>query len=192
MILRQRQFRTYAFMTSVAFCGLFIYLAGSPGIFLGHFGVDSKTYGWIFAMIAVGFIISSQLNVLVLKRFSNLQILRVGLAAQVLIAIAFFTGSALGIFGLWETVGMFFLFLSCFGFVNPNATALVLAPFPESAGRAAALLGFLQMGIGATASMSVGALGLSELSSITGLLLLSSGTGLLILVAGTKGSSASA
>lgn len=185
-ILKQPQFRTYALMTSIAFSGLFIYLAGSPSIFLGIFGVDAKTYGWIFAIIASGFIASSQLNVVALKRYTNSQLLWAGMMTQVVVAGVFFAGSSLGVFGLTGTVVMLFLFLSCFGFVNPNATSLVLAPFPESAGRAAALLGFLQMGIGATASMLVGLFSLSDIPSVAALLLMSSFCGLLILVLGTR------
>jgi DHA1 family bicyclomycin/chloramphenicol resistance-like MFS transporter len=35
-----------------------------------------KTYGWIFAMLSIGFIGSSQLNNLILKKFSSPQILK--------------------------------------------------------------------------------------------------------------------
>jgi MFS transporter, DHA1 family, multidrug resistance protein len=40
----------------------------------------------------------------------------------------------------------------------PNAAALALAPFTKNVGSAAALLGFIQMGIGAFASTGVGLL----------------------------------
>ncbi|HRO67307.1 MAG TPA: hypothetical protein PL182_07070, partial [Pseudobdellovibrionaceae bacterium] len=184
-ILRHPQFFTYAFTMSVAFSGLFVYLAGSPSIFLGYYGVDAAAYGWIFAIVASGFILSSQLNVVVLKRFSNQRVLWAALIVQVLIGLVFLTGSLLGWFGLYSTVGMFFLYLSCFGFVNPNATAMVLAPFPKSAGRASALMGFLQMSCGAAASMMVGVFEIRSMAPVVGIIAGTSVTGLLILAIGT-------
>ncbi|MFY0573203.1 hypothetical protein ACN28S_01500 [Cystobacter fuscus] len=53
-----------------------------------------------------------------------------------------------------------FFFISCFGLASPNATALALSPFSRNVGSAAALLGFLRMGIGALASALVGVLDL--------------------------------
>ncbi|MET3113785.1 hypothetical protein AAKU52_001516 [Pedobacter sp. CG_S7] len=47
------------------------------------------------------------------------------------------------------------LFLCCLGLINPNAAALSLAPFTKNDGSAAALMGELQMGLGALASVAV-------------------------------------
>ncbi|MBX3040605.1 MAG: multidrug effflux MFS transporter [Bdellovibrionaceae bacterium] len=184
-ILKHPQFFTYSFTMSIAFSGLFVYLAGSPSIFLGFYGVDGTTYGWIFAIVASGFILSSQLNVVILKRFSNQRVLWAGLSAQVVIGLIFLLGSLSGWFGLYSTVGMFFLYLSCFGFVNPNATAMVLAPFPKSAGRASAMMGFLQMSCGAIASMMVGIFEIRSLAPVVGIVAGTSAMGLLILAVGT-------
>ena len=52
-----------------------------------------------------------------------------------------------------------FCFISCYGFIMPNATALAMAPHGSMAGSASALLGTLQFVIGATAGALVGALG---------------------------------
>ncbi|RYG06056.1 MAG: Bcr/CflA family drug resistance efflux transporter, partial [Chitinophagaceae bacterium] len=56
---------------------------------------------------------------------------------------------------LYSTIGFIALFLSCLGFINPNAAALSLAPFSKNAGSASALMGALQMGLGALASVMV-------------------------------------
>ncbi|MDT3403474.1 hypothetical protein [Mucilaginibacter terrae] len=51
---------------------------------------------------------------------------------------------------------MLFIILSCIGFISPNASALSLAPFEHNAGTASALMGALQLGFGALASMGIG------------------------------------
>jgi DHA1 family bicyclomycin/chloramphenicol resistance-like MFS transporter len=51
---------------------------------------------------------------------------------------------------------MLFLFLACLGISNPNTAGLTLAPFAKNAGSASALMGAIQLGIGALASFTVG------------------------------------
>jgi MFS transporter, DHA1 family, multidrug resistance protein len=50
------------------------------------------------------------------------------------------------------------LYLAFCGPAFPNAAAMALAPFTRNVGSASALLGFIQMGIGALASTGVGLL----------------------------------
>ncbi len=49
-----------------------------------------------------------------------------------------------------------FLCLMTIGLILPNATAAVMAPFPEQAGVASALLGMLQFSVGAATGALVG------------------------------------
>jgi len=51
---------------------------------------------------------------------------------------------------------MLFLFLACLGISNPNTAGLTLAPFSRNAGSASALMGAIQLGLGALASFAVG------------------------------------
>jgi DHA1 family bicyclomycin/chloramphenicol resistance-like MFS transporter len=53
----------------------------------------------------------------------------------------------------------FFLILSSFGMVAPNATALALAPYPHVAGSASALMGLTQFCLGAAVAPLVGIAG---------------------------------
>ncbi len=185
-ILRNPLFYTYSLSSAVAFAGLFVYLAGSPIIFMQTFAVSAQVYGWIFAVIAAGLIGSSQLNVVLLKRFSNQQLLFFGLAGQVGIAFIFLLGTYLSWYSLYGTVVMLFLFLACFGITNPNGSALALSPFSKSAGSASALIGFLQMGSGAVASMCIGLLKISTMLPIIAIMAMTSSLGLIILFFGTR------
>ncbi|GAA4335055.1 multidrug effflux MFS transporter [Mucilaginibacter gynuensis] len=156
VVLKEPQFYTYAFTGALAFSGLFAYVAGSPMVFMEVFGVSKENYGWIFAGLSVGFIGSSQVNSLLLKKYRSEQIVKVSLSAQAIIAALFFTGALNNVFGLYGTVAMIFLFLCCIGITNPNTAALTLAPFAKNAGTASSLMGALQLGIGALVSTAVG------------------------------------
>lgn len=149
------QFYTYAFTGAVAFSGLFAYVSGSPQIFMDIYHLDGKTYGWIFAGLSVGFIGCSQVNSVLLKKYESQQIVPVALSIQVLTGLIFVTCAWYNLLSLAGILVLLFIYLCCMGFINPNTAALCLAPFSKNAGTASALMGALQMGIGALASVVV-------------------------------------
>ncbi|PBJ15745.1 multidrug effflux MFS transporter [Flavobacterium sp. ACN6] len=155
-VLKEPQFYTYAFTGAIAFSGLFSYVAASPIVFMDIYKVDAKTYGWIFALMSVSFIGSSQLNSMLLKRFSSEQMIFGALISQSFISIIFLILALNDLLGLYETIGMLFLFLACLGISNPNTAGLTLAPFAKNTGSASALMGAIQLGLGALASFAIG------------------------------------
>lgn len=155
-VVKEPQFTTYALSGSVASAGLFAYLAGSPFIFMQLYGISEQRYGLIFALIAAGLIGSSQLNNVVLRKYNSAQILRMVLLCQSLIGVLLITGTLTDALGLYSTITLIFLFLSCQGFTFPNSAALAMAPFTKGAGSASALMGAFQMVCGAIASALVG------------------------------------
>jgi DHA1 family bicyclomycin/chloramphenicol resistance-like MFS transporter len=183
-VLRVRQFLVYVMVQSFAFSGLLAYVAGSPLLFMGYFHLDKRTYGWVFAFLAVAFIGLSQLNVFLLRRFKSGQIVRVALVGQTIVAVLFVVGVLLGWCGLGLTIFFLFAFLTCLGFVNPNASALALAPFSKNAGSASALLGFVQLGIGTLASVAVSVFSNGTPVSLVVVMATSSVAAMAILLAG--------
>jgi len=154
-VIKVPQFYTYAITTSLAFAGLFAYVAGSPSVFMEFFHVSGKLYGWIFAGLSIGFVGSSQLNNVLIKYYKSEQIVIVALTGQMIAAVVFVVGSLNGWFGLYGTIAMIFLVLCGVGLTNPNASALSLAPFSKNAGTAASLMGAMQLGIGALSSFAI-------------------------------------
>jgi DHA1 family bicyclomycin/chloramphenicol resistance-like MFS transporter len=154
-VIKEPQFYTYAISGSIAFSGLFAYVAGSPLVFMDIFHVSGKVYGWIFAFLSVGFIGFSQFNTFFLKYYRSEQIAVVALSGQVIVSIVFLIGALNGWYGLAGTIAMIFLFLIGIGLTNPNASALSLAPFSKNAGTASSLMGAMQLGLGALASYSI-------------------------------------
>jgi DHA1 family bicyclomycin/chloramphenicol resistance-like MFS transporter len=155
-ILKEPQFYTYAFTGAVAFSGLFTYVAASPILFMTIFKVDPKTYGWIFAFMSLSFISASQLNSVLLRRFKSEQMIFGALITQTILSIIFLVAALNNWLGLYETIALLFLFLACLGISNPNTAGLTLAPFTRNAGSASALMGAIQLGLGALASFVVG------------------------------------
>lgn len=154
-IMKLPQFYTYALTGAIAYAGLYAYISGSPYVFMELFRVNEKQYGWIFSVIAMGVIGSAQLNNLALKYYSSEQIIKIATFSQSIIGIVLVVISYFGWGELYSTIFLIFLFLCGQGFIFPNASALCLAPFPHTAGSASALMGAIQMSIGAGASALV-------------------------------------
>lgn len=157
-ILRQPQFFVYTISGALSFSGLFVYVAGSPSIFMDWFHVSAKAYGGIFALLSVGIIGGSQLNLALTRRFRGESIFRAALALQVTAASLFFIGAVNSWYGLAATIAFLFAVLLGAGLGSPNSTAIALAPFSRNAGSASALMGFIQIGLGAVFSAGAGAL----------------------------------
>ena len=157
-IIKNSQFAIYTFTGAIAYAGLYSYISGSPYVFMVIYGVSEKYYGWIFAVIAAGLISASQLNNFLLKKYQSEQIIKAALYFQNLTGIILATTAILGMHHLYLTILLIMLFLCCQGFIFPNASALSMAPFAQNAGTASALMGFIQMSIGALMSAMVSVL----------------------------------
>ncbi|QEL15165.1 multidrug effflux MFS transporter [Limnoglobus roseus] len=185
-ILRHARFITYTMAGAFSFAGLFTYVAGSPIIFRDGFGLGETAYSVIFAVLAVGFIGGSQLNVVLLKRYDSETLFFRFLMLQVAVGLVFVTATVAGVCGLAETLVLLFCFLSCVGITNPNASALALSPFTKNAGSASALLGFFQLGVGALISTGIGAAKSSDRFPIIAIMSATAVIGLAILLIGRR------
>ena len=154
-VIKNSQFAIYTFTSAVAYSGLYAYISGSPYVFMVLFKVSENYYSWIFATIAIGLIGSSQFNTFILRWFSSEKIIQWALLIQNIVAVVLLAITLLGWVNLYSTIILVFFFMCCQGFLFPNATALSMAPFSSNAGSASALMGFIQMSIGAFMSAMV-------------------------------------
>lgn len=191
-ILRHPRFLTYGLAGAFSFAGLFTYVAGSPILFRGGFGMTRTEYNLTFALLAAGFIGASQLNVALLRRWTSERLFLGLLVAQVVAGAVFLVGAATVGWGLVGTLALLAVFLSCIGVTNPNASALAIGPFTKNAGSASALLGFFQLGVGAVISTGISAATPTDSLPIIAILAGTSAVGLAILLAGRRRARATA
>lgn len=155
LVLKEPKFFTYAACGAVVLTGLLTYVSGSPLLFMEVFNVGEKVYGWIFAVLSVGLIGSSQVNSALLRKFTSEQLITSALIFQSVISVVLLAGTYYGILGLYSTIVLVFLFLCGTGFVLPNTSALAMAPFSANAGSASSLMGASQMGLGALTTIAL-------------------------------------
>jgi MFS transporter, DHA1 family, multidrug resistance protein len=148
-LLTDLRFTAYALPSSFIGAGFTVYLASAALVFIEVYGVAPQHFGWIFGLNAVGLIGMSQVNAWLLRRYSSDFILNRATFALMLVALALLvlaiTGFG-GMIGLW--IALFFC-VGGSGLIRPNATARAMAPFPEKAGSASALLNSVGAGLGA-------------------------------------------
>jgi MFS transporter, DHA1 family, multidrug resistance protein len=185
-IIALPQFSVYAIAGAFSFAGLFVYVTGAPIIFIGEFHLDRNAFGLVFAGLACAFIGGSQLNIWLSKWHQNQKIFQVALICQTVIIAIILAGTWRGWYGLPSHIALLLLYLPFCGMAYPNAAALALAPFSRNVGSASALLGFLQMAIGAFASTGVGLLHATSSLPIYAVMATSTVIGLIILLGSQK------
>ncbi|MEX2593273.1 MAG: multidrug effflux MFS transporter [Anditalea sp.] len=154
-VLKNRKFLVYMLVGGIAGAAPFAYIAGSADVFMNRYGLSETAYGWIFALLATAMIGSTQLNHLLLRKYTSEQIINVALVYQCAIGLIMITGIWLQWFDVYILIFLMFIFLTGHGLNSPNTAALSLEPFSRNAGSAAAMMGSLRMAMGGVASAIV-------------------------------------
>ena len=149
-------FWLYALSAGFTSASFFAFLGGGPAVSSVYLGLSPSDYGLYFAFCALGYSIGNFLT----GRYSERHGLERMMVEGVVVSLA---GPLITIIlfsvGIEHPVA-FFLPLALVGFGNgmtlPNATAAAISLQPESAGAASGLLGALQIGVGAVASVIAG------------------------------------
>jgi MFS transporter, DHA1 family, multidrug resistance protein len=158
-LFHDRAYVGLVLVAGLTMAGLFSYVSGSAFVYQGEFGLDEQQFGLLFGAGAVWLIAATQLNPLLLRRWSPQQLLVAGTVAGAVAGGALVLLAATSTGGLWAVAGSLWAVLFACGLALPNAPALALSRHGEAAGTAAALLGAIQFGVGAVVSPVVGLLG---------------------------------
>jgi DHA1 family bicyclomycin/chloramphenicol resistance-like MFS transporter len=155
-LLRNRRYLGYVTCSTLYFCCLFAFIAGSPFVYIEYFGVPPQYYGFLFGVNMIGMIATSFINSRIVVRRGADRLLRlacmIGAAAGLVLLVT-------GVSGFGAIVGLalpLFVVLSVLTVVASNAISGALAVAQNRAGAGAALAGALQFGAGALASAALG------------------------------------
>jgi MFS transporter, DHA1 family, multidrug resistance protein len=163
-LLRDTRFVILVLVAALGMSGLFAYVAGASFVLQDHYGLNQQAFALVFGAGAVALIGATQLNVVLLRRFTPATIVVWSLVAAAVLGGVFVGLAAAGVGGLLAFVLPVWAILGAMGLVIPNAPALALSRHPDAAGTAAALLGAGQFGFGAAVAPLVGVLGNDELA----------------------------
>jgi len=144
-----------------AACGgatFFAFMAAAPHLMADSLHRPASAFGFYFALVTFAFLVSSWFAARWCMRIGVDRMMAAG--GVMALAVSLLALVALDRFGLSEAT-LFVpaaLIAMSFSLSLPPATAGAVAPLPHVAGTASALLGFLQMIVGATTAQIAGAL----------------------------------
>ncbi|MCY1083095.1 multidrug effflux MFS transporter [Archangium lansingense] len=158
ILFTDRRFLAATLAGGFAQAGMFAYISGSPFVFMELLHVSPERFAWLFSVNALGIIGASQLNRRLLVRSAPERISVTASLCMVLMGATLLVLAVSGLGRVFTLAPALFLFLSCMGFVNPNAAALAMEEHGARAGVASAVLGSMQFAVSAGASACVGLL----------------------------------
>jgi len=142
--LSNPSFVLYTLATSCTLGSLFIYINNSPFIFIEIFELTPNQFSYMFAANAIGMIIISQINLRLLKFYSAMRILLIGLGGFILLGFVLLSLVQLDWVALWSYSLLLGLGLSMSGLITGNLTAVTMAHTQQHAGIASSLMGLIQ------------------------------------------------
>jgi len=158
-LFRDTTFIALVFMGGLMFSSLFIYVSGASFVLQGVYGLDERQFGLVFGANALTLTVFSQINPILVRRFGPTNVLTGAILFNVVASGLLVVTGATGFGGLAGILIPLAMVLGAAGLALPNTPALALTRHGEAAGTAAAMLGFVQFGVGAVVAPLVGLLG---------------------------------
>lgn len=142
-ILRSRSFRAYGLTVGASYGVLFSFISGVSFVMIQVLDVPVKWFGFTFSFASLGFLSGTVIVRRTLRRHGMVAsaiaggtLLAAGGAAMLALAAA-------GVQTVPAVLGPAFVMLMGHGMIQPTCQMGAIAPFPRSAGAAAAVVGFL-------------------------------------------------
>jgi MFS transporter, DHA1 family, multidrug resistance protein len=144
-LLSNRQYIGNTLLTTMLFCGILAFLANSSFVLIDTLGLSPKVYGFCFGTVAFGVMVGAFTSGRLSKRIDHSHLITVGTLISSGAGLLMAALALAGIFNVFTIIGPLFLFTTGGGMLRPLAMAAAIIPFPEKAGLASALMGFIQM-----------------------------------------------
>lgn len=158
IVARNPVYLAYLAMSSAIYAGLFAWLSGSAFVLQGIYGLTPFQFGFVFAIGSAGFLIGSFIAARIVGRLGLDGVLGVGGCCAAAGGLGMLASVALGIPSSYAIVIPVAVYLAGLGMVLPQSIAGALTPFPERAGAASSLFGFVQQTLAAVCGALVGML----------------------------------
>jgi DHA1 family bicyclomycin/chloramphenicol resistance-like MFS transporter len=142
-IVRNPTFLAFSSLSAASYGGLFTFLATSPFVLIDIMGLSKTQYGVVFFFMCLAYVVGTFLCRLLLTHFGvqNSVGIAAGLSLTSGLLLAGLTWA--GINSLWAIVLPYALFMLAHGVHQPCGQSGAIGPFPQAAGTASALNGFL-------------------------------------------------
>ncbi|WP_245743488.1 multidrug effflux MFS transporter [Lentzea fradiae] len=158
-VVRDADFVLLTLVGGLAFGGALAYVSGASFVFQQQYGLDEREFGLVFGLGAVALACGTQLNPLLLRRFTPLHVLFGAVVLATAGAVALLVSTGLQPDSLAHFLVPLLVAITGIALAMPNAAALALSRHGSAAGTAASVLGAIRFGLGSAVAPLVGVLG---------------------------------
>ena len=144
-IVRNPTFLTYSLLGAASYAGLFTFLAASSFVFIGVLGFSQREYGLVMFSMPLSYISGTVACRRLIPRLGVARTVSVGAALSLVGGSLMATLAAQGQQSLWSIMLPFYIFMFAHGINQPCTQSASVGPFPQAAGTASALNGFMMM-----------------------------------------------
>jgi len=155
-LFKKREFVIPLFSGSFAASVMFIFISGSPFVFMSIYGVSQEHYSWIFGGYALGMVLSSQLNQILVKKYSPYTMYKVTLVFLIVMSLILCFVAQTS--HLWLFMMPLFFCIATVPVIAANSTALAMSVSGRFSGSASSIVGVVQFGFASFASALVSGL----------------------------------
>ena len=155
-VARNPAYLAYLGLATTSYAGLFAWISGASFVLQNLYGLSPLSFGVAFALGSVGFMTGTTIAARLVIRFGIDGITGLGSCALAAGGLGMVAAVALGFNSAASLVLPVAIYLAGLGMVLPQAIAGAMTPFPERAGAASALLGFVQQCAAALCGAIVG------------------------------------
>jgi MFS transporter, DHA1 family, multidrug resistance protein len=154
--LRHRGYRMYLAIVATSYGGLFAWISGSSFVLQDLYDLSPLVFGLVFAAATLGYGVGTLLAARLVLRLGIDGTIICGACALAAGGVAMLAAVAFGVASPLGLALPMALYLCGLGLAMPQAMAGALMPFPDRAGAASSLLGFLQQTAGSLLGILVG------------------------------------
>jgi len=157
ILLSERSYLAHLSIVAFAYAGLFAWISGATFVLQELYALTPITFAAAFAAGSTGFLLGTTIAARLVIRLGLSRIIGLGCVALSIGGVAMATATALGLDTALTVVLSAAVYLFGLGLALPQAMAAALTPFPERAGAASSLLGFVQQSAASLCGALVGA-----------------------------------
>jgi DHA1 family bicyclomycin/chloramphenicol resistance-like MFS transporter len=158
LVSRNPAFLAYLGLSTTVYAGLFVWISGASFVLQNLYGLSPFSFGFAFAFGAVGYGFGSSLSARLTRYLGINGIIGIGGCAVTIGGLGMVAAVAFGLTSAASLVLPMAIYLGGLGMVLPQSIAGALTPFPDRAGAASSLLGFIQQSAAALCGALIGVL----------------------------------
>ncbi len=158
VVARNPAYLAYLGLATASFAGLFAWISGASFVLQNLYGLSPFAFGLAFAVGSLGYMTGSMLSAHLTRWLGLDGIIGIGGVLVTAGGLGMMVAVALGFASAASLVVPMAVYLAGMGMVLPQSLAGAMTPFPERAGAASSLLGFIQQSVAAVCGAIVGIL----------------------------------